>query len=139
MAAPGANPAQNGVAQSPAVNLIQWVQGTLMEPIVRFLNGNSDGGDFADYVFEGWPDRLVPLQRMTHPQMPGQTGAPGHHRTVPAFRHLADAACLSGRRSSASSCRNSVHGDPRENRSPRRRPPRTRTFPRTGATQHRLI
>ena len=76
MAVPGANPAQNGVAQSPAVNLIQWVQGTLMEPIVRFLNGNSDGGDFADYVFEGWPDRLVPLQRMTHPQMPGQTGAP---------------------------------------------------------------
>ena len=80
----GANPAQNGVAQSPAVNLIQWVQGTLMEPIVRFLNGNSDGGDFADYVFEGWPDRLVPLQRMTHPQMPGQTGAPV---IIELFRH----------------------------------------------------
>ena len=75
-AGPGVNPAQPGVAQSPAVNLIQWVQGTLMEPIVRFLNGNSDGGDFADYVFEGWPDKLVPLQRMTHPQMPGQQGAP---------------------------------------------------------------
>lgn len=84
MAVSGANPAQNGVAQSPAVNLIQWVQGTLMEPIVRFLNGNSDGGDFADYVFEGWPDRLVPLQRMTHPQMPGQTGAPV---IIELFRH----------------------------------------------------
>ena len=68
---------------TPEQDLIQFVQTSLMDPIVEYLT-NSTGESFAQFVFDGWPARLKPLQAFTHHQMPGMQGAPV---IVELFKH----------------------------------------------------
>ena len=77
---------QNGAPQQqlpPEQDLIQFVQRSLLDPLVEYLQ-NGDGTMFAEFVYNGWPERLRPMQHMTHPQMPGQEGPPV---IVELFKH----------------------------------------------------
>jgi len=68
-------PARQQAQQNPEQELITWVERTLMESIIEYLN-ESDGGAFAEFVYNGWPARLKPLQEMKHHQLPDKQGAP---------------------------------------------------------------
>ena len=72
-----ANPGTNGVQHaSPQVELIQWVQDNLINPLLEYLDDNHTGAEFAELVKAWWPKRLYALQHMQHPQIQGQEGAP---------------------------------------------------------------
>jgi hypothetical protein len=67
----GANPAQ---PQQPDT-LSNFIAHTVNPALERMYLDGFPGGDFAAWMYEGYPDRLQELQRFSHPLMPGISGA----------------------------------------------------------------
>ena len=68
------NPPQNGV-QRPANDFETFIQNVLNPVLLRHYIQGFTGGEFAGWLYDGYPDRVVQLQTFTHPMMPGLKGA----------------------------------------------------------------
>jgi len=68
------NPPQNGV-QRPANDFEAFIQNVLNPALLRHYIQGFTGGEFAGWLYDGYPDRVVQLQNFTHPMMPGLKGA----------------------------------------------------------------
>ncbi|HUD74510.1 MAG TPA: hypothetical protein VMQ76_05510, partial [Terracidiphilus sp.] len=66
------NPPQNGV---PANDFEAFIQNVLNPALLRHYIQGFTGGEFAGWLYDGYPDRVVQLQNFTHPMMPGLKGA----------------------------------------------------------------
>lgn len=69
---------QNGNASTdPNEELFRFVNEQVTEKLIQALNDETDGDDFANAFFVMYPQqRLVQLQNLTHPMIPGLKGAP---------------------------------------------------------------
>jgi hypothetical protein len=65
---------QNGV-QRPANEFETFIQNVLNPALLRHYIQGFTGGEFAGWLYDGYPDRVVQLQNFTHPMMPGLKGA----------------------------------------------------------------
>lgn len=77
--------------QADTQGFLQFVE-TITPTMIAKLESGEDGGDFAAWIYEGWPDVLARLQTLATPAMPGVTGAPviiGFYRTTPHWPRLA--------------------------------------------------
>lgn len=65
--------------QAPAneeQELIAWVNAAITPAMVDYLENEESGSDFAQWVFNGYPQQLPKLQNMMHHMMPNLKGAP---------------------------------------------------------------
>lgn len=67
-------PAQ--VQASPDQQFQSFITNVLNPALLRHYLQEFTGADFAGWLYDGYPDRLVQLQSFTHPMMPGLKGAP---------------------------------------------------------------
>lgn len=69
------NPAVNQAQQPPQASFDEFVRNTLNPALLRMYVQGFDGGAFAEWLYDGYPDRVRELQNYTHPSMPGLRGA----------------------------------------------------------------
>jgi len=69
-------PGQAAPQQSEQDEMFQWVNVAITPALVDYIENDMNGADFAEWVFNGFPDRLTKLQTITHASLPGQQGAP---------------------------------------------------------------
>ena len=53
-----------------------FIRDVLNPSLLRHYLQEFSGADFAGWLYDGYPDRLIQLQSFTHPMMPGLKGAP---------------------------------------------------------------
>jgi hypothetical protein len=78
------NPAPNNMNGTPPVQVQQaapdqfqaFIRDVLNPSLLRHYLQEFSGADFAGWLYDGYPDRLIQLQSFTHPMMPGLKGAP---------------------------------------------------------------
>jgi hypothetical protein len=78
------NPAPSNMNGTPPVQVQQaapdqfqaFIRDVLNPSLLRHYLQEFSGADFAGWLYDGYPDRLVQLQSFTHPMMPGLKGAP---------------------------------------------------------------
>ena len=64
---------QNGV-QRPIDDFAAFIENVLNPALLRHYIQGFTGGEFAGWLYDGYPDRVVQLQNFTHPMMPGLRG-----------------------------------------------------------------
>jgi hypothetical protein len=74
-------PAPPGQMQAPPApnsqaDMMRFIVETMTPAMLSYLEENGEGARFAEWVYAGYPDHLLPLQTIKHPQMPGQSGLP---------------------------------------------------------------
>lgn len=88
-------PAANGTSQPQrpepdAQAFMQFVQ-QITPVMISKLEAGQSGGDFAGWMYEGYPDTLPKLQTLTHASLPGLQGAPviiAFYRTTPYWPRI---------------------------------------------------
>jgi hypothetical protein len=60
--------------QGDTQGFLEFVNQITPTMIAKLRNGES-GGNFASWLYEGWPDTVSRLQTLSHPSMPGVSGA----------------------------------------------------------------
>lgn len=71
-------PQVNG-AQTPAAaqqELFEFVNRSVTPALIEYLQTGNSGGAFAEWLYNGFPQRLTELQNVTHPMLPNLKGAP---------------------------------------------------------------
>jgi hypothetical protein len=79
-AGPQVHPEANGnpptaMPQGDGQTFLQFVE-QITPTMIAKLEAGAPGSDFAGWIYEGWPDVLVRLQTLSHPSLPGLSGAP---------------------------------------------------------------
>jgi len=78
------NPApQNGV-QPRGDDMGKFIENVLNPALLSHYVRGLSGSDFAAWLADGYPDRVIPLQNFTHPFIPGKRGAPA---IIEAYKH----------------------------------------------------
>lgn len=67
-------PAGQQPNQPPPQNFMQFVE-AITPTMLRYLEAGSDGDDFADWLYAGYPEQFLQVQNLEHPMMPGMKGA----------------------------------------------------------------
>ena len=63
---------QQATAEQELLQFVHFVTPSML----RYLEGEQDGGSFAESVYFMFPDKLPILQTLTHPSLPNLSGAP---------------------------------------------------------------
>ena len=69
-------PAPPQVQQAAPDQFQSFIRDVLNPSLLRHYLQEFSGADFAGWLYDGYPDRLIQLQSFTHPMMPGLKGAP---------------------------------------------------------------
>ena len=80
-----------GTTPQPENDFVQFV-GQTTPALITYLESEAEGGDFAEWIYSGFPDRLPMLQNLSHPSMPGLSGPPvilAFYRQTPFWQRLA--------------------------------------------------
>lgn len=95
-AGPPVEPAANGnpptaSPQADTQSFVQFVE-QITPAMIAKLESGAPGADFAGWIYEGWPDILARLQTLSHPGLPGLSGAPviiQFYRSTPHWPRIA--------------------------------------------------
>jgi hypothetical protein len=76
----------NGVQHSnPPDDLMRFVEHVVNPALKSHYSRMLSGADFAAWMADGYPDRLLQIQQFTHPMIPGKRGASA---IVEAYKHM---------------------------------------------------
>jgi hypothetical protein len=65
----------NQAQKTPAAEFAEFIETVLNPALLAQYTQGFDGGAFASWLYDGYPDRLLQFQTFTHPKLPGLRGA----------------------------------------------------------------